>query len=567
MPLKLYRQKRDFKKTPEPSGKKAGKNTGSKAGKKAGAPTSHRAPRFVIQKHAASHLHYDFRLELDGVLKSWAVPKGPPFAKGDKRLAMEVEDHPVSYMTFEGTIPKGQYGGGTVMVWDIGTFEPLSKSPLKDLAGGKLHFVLTGKKLKGEWYLVRTRRGEERNQWLLIRGGADMKPVSKKGDDTSALSGKSMKQLEKGAVWNPDRAARGKPMPEAKKPRPPAKKNIAQTNARPGKLLPFFEPMKAKLVTHVPEGDWQYEIKLDGYRALAFLEAEGKVNLLSRNNKDLGRKFPEVADALRKLKTAGTVLDGEIVALTPKGHSSFQLLQRLELGQAQPPLLYCVFDMPQHEGNDLRALPLEERRTRLEAFLRASTGRARSVAGLRFSETVGDDGEKLLREAKKLGLEGLIGKRDGSLYESGRRSGAWIKLKTHREQEFVIGGYTDPGGSRRHFGALLVGVYEGKQLVFSGKVGAGFNDALLQSLRRKFNSLARASTPFVNLPESKAGRYGSGVTAAEMKRCHWVKPALVAQIKFSEWTQDGKLRQPVFLGLREDKDAKDVRREEKAHAG
>jgi len=544
MPLGLYNKKRDFKKTPEPAGEKA------KAGKE---------PRFVIQKHEASHLHYDFRLEMDGVLKSWAVPKGPPFAKGEKRLAMEVEDHPVSYMKFEGVIPQGQYGGGTVMVWDIGTFEPLSKAPLKELAGGKLHFVLKGKKLKGEWYLVRTRRGEERNQWLLIKGGEDMKPVSARSDDTSALSGKSMKALAKGErVWNSNHEEKGSGAPE----KGSARKSVATKKAaKKGKLLPFFEPMKAKLIQEPPPGDWAYEIKLDGYRALAFIAKPGEVTLLSRNNKDLAAKFPEVAAALKKLKVSNTVLDGEIVALDPKGRSSFQLLQRVELGQEQPPLYYYVFDLPQHDGQDLRGQPLEARREALESLLGKSAG------VVRFSETVGSEGKKLLAQAKRLGLEGLIGKQAGSIYETGRRSGAWIKLKTLREQEFVIGGFTDPEGSRSHFGSLLVGVYEGKSLVFSGKVGAGFSEALLAALRKKFKPLERKDCPFVNIPEAKAGRYGSGVTVAEMKRCHWLKPELVGQVKFSEWTRDGKLRQPVFLGLRQDKDAREVRREEAADAG
>lgn len=547
MALALYNKKRDFKKTPEPAGKVAAKGS---------------APRFVIQKHEASHLHYDFRLELDGVLKSWAVPKGPPFAKGEKRLAMEVEDHPVSYMKFEGVIPKGQYGGGTVMVWDIGTFEPLGKAPLKDLAAGKLHFVLKGKKLKGEWYLVRTRRtsgrGEEKNQWLLIKGGEDMKPVTKKGDDTSALSGKNMKALESGAVWNSNRAEKNAPAPAGR-----AARSKASTNRRPvgarhvSPLLKFFEPMMAKLLKEPPAGDWLYEIKFDGYRALAFIGKDG-VEVLSRNNKDLGEKFPPVAESLRKLKAANTILDGEIVALSPKGQSSFQLLQSYELGQERPPLFFYVFDLPQHEGEDLRALPLEERRGRLEKLLRKPPGI------LRLSEAVGTDGEKLLEQARALGLEGMIGKRAGSVYEAGRRSGAWIKLKTHREQEFVIGGYTDPEGGRKHFGALLMGVYEGKRLVYTGKVGSGYNDALLRALGKRFRELAQESCPFVNLPEAKAGRYGSGITRAEMKRCHWLKPQLVAQVKFAEWTRDGKLRQPVFLGLREDKKPTQVGREEPA---
>jgi bifunctional non-homologous end joining protein LigD len=567
MALQKYNKMRDFAKTAEPRG----------------AVDTSGARRFVIQKHEASHLHYDFRLELGGTLKSWAVPKGPPFAKGEKRLAMEVEDHPVAYRTFEGTIPKGEYGGGTVMVWDQGTFEPLSDAPLKELAKGKLHFVLSGKKLKGEWYLVRTARGEDKRQWLLIKGGADMKPVSAKSDDTSALSGRSMKQIEKGGkgakVWKGGKSVDAEPEPAKKKgaakaatqaatPAPASRRHeaakrlnqaTAKKAVRRKPLLKFFDPMKARLVSEPPPGDWEYEIKFDGYRALAFVN-EGAVRLLSRNEKNLAEKFSGVTTGLKKLKVSNTVLDGEIVALDPKGHSSFQLLQSLELGQEQPPLFYYVFDLPQHEGEDLRGLPLRERRARLEKLLR----RAPSV--LRLSESLGSDGAGLLKQAEKLGLEGLIGKRAGSLYETGKRTGSWIKLKTHREQEFVIGGYSLPEGGRSHFGALLLGVHQGKDLAFCGKVGTGFTEAILKSLGAAMKKLERKETPFVNLPEARTGRYGSGVTAAEMKRCRWVTPRLVAQVKFAEWTRDGKLRQPVFLGLRRDKDAAEVVREEPADA-
>ena len=519
MSLRKYVEKRDFRKTPEPRG------------------VAHRtngAHRFVIQKHAASHLHYDFRLEIGGVLKSWAVPKGVPYAKGEKRLAMHVEDHPVSYRDFEGIIPKGQYGGGTVMVWDYGTFQPLSKAPAKELEGGKLHFVLHGKKLSGEWYLVRLRNGDK--QWLLIRGGDDMKPVSKKQDDTSALSGKNMKELGGSArVWHSNRSQN-----EPKKKRE--------------HLLPFFQPMMAKLVKEPREGDWTYEIKYDGFRALAFLGKDG-IQLISRNEKDLSGRFPEVMDSLKKLPVHSTILDGEIVALDKKGRSSFQLLQAYELGQEKPPLIFYIFDLPQFDGEDLRSSPIEIRRERLREFLKKPTGI------IRLSAVLESDGAALLKQAHRLGLEGLIGKRDGSVYEAGRRSGAWIKLKTHLEQEFVIGGYTDPSGGRKHFGAVLTGVYRDSKLIFTGKVGTGFNESLLKSLMAQFRKLETSECPFQNLPEATPGRYGAGITRAEMKRCHWLKPSLVCQVRFSEWTRDGKLRQPVFLGLRDDKSASEVKRE------
>jgi len=518
MSLRRYKEKRDFTKTPEPEGAPPAK---LKSGVR----------RFVIQKHEASHLHYDFRLEIGGTLKSWAVPKGIPFAKGEKRLAMHVEDHPISYRDFEGVIPKGQYGGGTVMVWDYGTFQTQSPTPAKDLAGGKLHFILQGKKLSGEWYLVRLKNDEK--QWLLIRGGEDMKPVSKKQDDTSALSGKTMATLANSKkIWNSNRTA------------------------ATGTILPFFEPMMAKLVKRAPDGDWQYEIKYDGFRALAFIQNKDNVRLISRNEKDLGNKFPEVLKSLRLLATENTILDGEIVVLDDKGRSSFQLLQNRESGDKAAPLLYYIFDLPQQNGTDLRSVPLEDRQARIRKTIRRPTG------VLRISEVLNGDGSALLEQARKLGLEGLIGKKGHSLYESGRRTGAWIKLKTHREQEFVIGGYSDPTGGRQHFGALLLGYYESRKLRFCGKVGTGFNDATLRSLRTKFRELESTECPFANLPESRSGRFGSGMTRAEMRRCHWLKPELVCQVRFSEWTDDFRLRQPVYLGLREDKDASEVVREE-----
>jgi bifunctional non-homologous end joining protein LigD len=549
MSLVEYTRKRDFKQTAEP------------AGKRAAAAATH---RFVIQKHAATRLHYDFRLEMGGVLKSWAVPKGVPFAKGEKHLAVQVEDHPVDYLEFEGTIPKGQYGGGTVMVWDIGTFEPLSPSPEKDLASGKLHFKLVGKKLHGEWHLVRFRN---ESQWLLIKGGASLRPVSKKADDTSALSAKSMKQLaEGGAVWESNRAEtkaarslgtdvspnrpsgshRGRER-EASAPRPAAP--LAAEEAE------FIEPMKARLVDKAPAvGQFIYEVKLDGFRAMAFI-GKGGVRLLSRNDKDLGGRFPEVMDALKQLDLRDAVIDGEIVALDPEGRSAFQLLQALDLGEKRPPLFYYAFDLLRLDGEDLMQRPLLERKARLEKLLKDTP------ALIRYSASLGDDAAALLPEIRKLGLEGLIGKKKDSAYEAGRRSGAWIKLKVLQEQEMVIGGYTDPEGSRHYFGALLVGYYEGERLKFAGKVGTGFNGKTLKMLYSRLSKLTTDTCPFANLPERKQGRWEQNITPAEMRRCHWVKPELVCQVKFSEWTRDGKLRQPVFLGLREDKAPKEVVRE------
>jgi bifunctional non-homologous end joining protein LigD len=595
MALAEYARKRDFKKTAEPGAKLARGKTGN---------------RFVIQKHAASRLHYDFRLEMDGVLKSWAVPKGVPFAKGEKRLAVHVEDHPISYIHFEGTIPKGQYGGGTVMVWDLGTFSTPHENPLQELESGKLHFTLTGKKLRGDWYLVQLHGSD---QWLLIKGGEDLKLLSKKADDTSVLSGKSLAQISSGKnVWQSkarngeaDNTFKERIRQSAEKNSIAAKKNSSVEEnavgerARPGRNstrlasnnsdekeedisgrgvrrsvrgrtrspiqrshstqkksspLKFIEPMKARLVENSPTGDWLYEIKFDGFRALA-LKSGDEVQLLSRNEKDFSEKFPEIFDAVKSLKIDDAILDGEIVALDKKGISSFQLLQAFELGQERPPIYFYVFDLLRLNGKDLRNEPVAERKTALEKILKNAPDK------IRFSASLGDDAEKLLKQAQKLGLEGLIGKRKNSTYESGRRSGAWIKLKLLREQEFVIGGFSDPEGSRQHFGALLIGFYKNKKLQFCGKVGTGFNTKLLASLAAQFKTISRDDCPFVNLPESRSGRYGAGVTKAEMNRCHWVEPEMVAQIKFSEWTRDEKLRQPVFLGLREDKDASEVVRE------
>jgi bifunctional non-homologous end joining protein LigD len=526
MSLRDYQRKRDFSKTSEPKGEI------SKAAKR----------RFVVQKHDATRLHYDFRLELGGTLKSWAVPKGIPLKKGEKRLAVEVEDHPVSYINFEGAIPKGEYGGGTVLVWDLGTYEPLSKAPLKELSGGKLHFILNGKKLHGEWYLVRLR---DEKQWLLIRGGEDMHPISQKLDDTSALSGKSMRELAKGdRIWRSGAA----------------ESRVARKSRPPAPLPEFVEPMKALLVEVPPaRGNWLYEIKFDGFRAIA-LKGGSEARLLSRNEKDFGAKFPEVLESISELEVKDAVLDGEIVALNDKGVSSFQLLQAFELGQKRPPIFYYAFDLLRVNGKDLRATPLNERKDKLGRLLKKPPGVVRLSASLEGRSA------ELLERVRQLGLEGLIGKRKESIYEPGRRSGAWIKIKLQREQEFVIGGFTPPGGTRKYFGAVLVGVYESGKLIFVGKVGTGFDSALLHGLHAKFQKILRDTCPFTNLPEKHGARYGQAVTAAEMRRCRWVEPRIVCQVKFSEWTRDNRLRQPVFLGLREDKKPADVTREEPLHA-
>ena len=526
MSLKEYARKRDFKKTAEPD-----------ASLKIGTKDSY---RFVIQKHDASRLHYDFRLEMGGTLKSWAVPKGLPYAKGEKHLAVHVEDHPIGYIDFEGTIPKGQYGGGTVMVWDQGTFEALGDNPEKELAGGKLHFILSGKKLQGEWYLVRLRASDE---WLIIKGGEDMKPLSKKIDDTSVVSGKGIKELARGdRVWQSKETSN--------KSRDKPQKNTL----KPASLPEFVEPMKAKLAKGPPPGDWLYEIKFDGWRALG-MKGGSQTRLLSRNEKDLGGKFPEIMESISELNAQEVILDGEIVALDEQGRSSFQLLQAYDLGAERPDIFFYVFDLLQLNRKDLRKLPLEKRKEKLEKLLGNPPG------VIRYSAALGSDAEPLLKQAGELGLEGLIGKKSDSLYESGSRYGTWIKLKLVQEQEFVIGGYTNPSGSRKHFGALLVGFYKNGDLTYASKVGTGFNTKLLKNLHDSFLKIPSEVCPFVNLPEKRGSKWGQPITASEMKLCHWLKPVQVCQIKFSEWTRNEHLRQPVFLGLRDDKDASDVVRE------
>jgi bifunctional non-homologous end joining protein LigD len=428
------------------------------------------------------------------------------------------------------------------MVWDRGTFEPLSKAPSKELEQGKLHFILHGQKLEGEWYLVRLRASE--NEWLIIKGGEDAKPVSKKLDDTSVLSGKSMKELSRGdRVWQSNKTRKGGRIGD--KPERPVKA---------AELPGFVEPMKAKPVARPPSGDWVYEIKFDGWRAIA-LKGGSQARLLSRNKIDFGAKFPEIMESIGDLDAQDVVLDGEIVALDEKGRSSFQLLQAYDMGQKRPPIFYYAFDILRLNGRDLKNLPLAERKSKLEKLLTNPPGVIRYSAGL------GNDAEQILEQIRPFGLEGLIGKRKDSSYEPGRRSGAWIKLKLVLEQEFVIGGYTDPEGARENVGSILVGFYEEDKLIFAGKVGTGFSAALLRNLHTRFKKIARETCPFSNLPAPRGSKWGQEMTAAEMKRCRWVEPRMVCQVKFSEWTRDGRLRQPVFLGLREDKDPKEVVRE------
>jgi bifunctional non-homologous end joining protein LigD len=326
---------------------------------------------------------------------------------------------------------------------------------------------------------------------------------------------------------------------------------MKRDSATPGHVPSFLEPMKAKLVDSTPPGDWIYEVKLDGYRALA-LRGGAETRLLSRNQKDLGKKFPEILDAIASLDVQDAIIDGEIVALDDQGRSSFQALQAFEMDTERPPIVFYAFDLLWLNGKDLRDLPIEERKARLAELF------TETPAALRYSISFTKDIEELLEKARTLGLEGLIGKRSGARYEAGKRSGEWVKIKLHLEQEFLIGGYTDPEGSRKHFGALLVGFYEGKRLKYAGRVGTGFSEKLLSSLRSELEKIRIKRCPFYNVPAAGRSRWDQGLTPAEMKRCHWVRPKMVCEVKFTEWTRDDRLRQPVFLGLREDKNSNEV---------
>jgi bifunctional non-homologous end joining protein LigD len=590
MGLAEYKRKRDFKQTAEPAGGKP-------------LPKAVKgASRFVIQKHDASRLHYDFRLQMDDVLKSWAVPKGLPWGQGEKHLAVEVEDHPVEYATFEGVIPAGQYGGGTVMVWDRGKYYVYGEQPLEAWREGKMHLVLEGEKAQGEWTLIRLRGNEDKPQWLLLKTGGSLKEISKKRDDQSVKTGRTMAQIagDRDAEWKSNRtdaqdsgskatlkrriqaALKKKDEDEIVSPEhrlPRSKKTnrarrVSASSAEPissgdgsaGALpsdLPkakprFVEPMKARLVTDPPAaGDWSYELKFDGFRACAVKDA-AKISLVSRNGNDLRKRFPEVVEALGQLPADDCVLDGEIVALDDAGRSSFQLLQGAEMEDQQAPICFYVFDLLQIAGKSLLQLPLTARK---EVLQRLCQGLSDPI---RYSGEVGRDPRPLLGEIKRRGLEGLIGKLRDSVYEPGRRSGTWIKLKCVNEQEFVIGGYTPPGGSRKHFGAILVGYYgrrnkEGDTaLHFAGKVGTGFDSKSLAALHRKFHQHERRDCPFVDLPSKQGGKWVQGITPSMMRHMHWIDPVLVGQVKFAEWTRDRKLRHPVFLGLREDKPAREV---------
>jgi bifunctional non-homologous end joining protein LigD len=569
--LRAYKQKRDFSRSPEPSGDEATRaSPRAKASRDGGSLL-----QFVIQKHAASHLHFDFRLELDGVMKSWAVPKGPSLDPGQRRLAMEVEDHPIAYNTFEGTIPKGEYGGGTVMLWDRGTYtaDDAEGDPVAALRAGyrkgDLKIWLDGERLRGAWVLRRIKPAPnggsgERAQWLLIKRhdeftqpGSDVVATY----DTSVTTGRTMEEIASGKskVWRSNRPARREargPSPEPRAPRP--------ESSAPS--LESLEPMLATLSDTVPKGDgWTFEPKYDGIRVLAYITPRGArdaaVTLVTRNLKDKSKQFPEVVDALRKLATQvghPLVIDGEIVAVDAEGRPSrFQALQsRMHVtgtddiaGHATdtPSALYA-FDILLDGDDVLLKEPWSARRARLEKVLRN-----RTTPRLRLAESVPNDGEQTVEHAREQGWEGVIAKRMSSRYEPGARSRAWLKLKVEWRQEFVVGGWTEPRLSRKHLGALLLGYYDddGDRLVYVGHTGGGMDAAALRDMAARLAPLERKTSPFAGPVKTN-------------ERPHWVDPRVVVEVKFSQWTADGKLRHPIFLGVRDDKDPRAVRLESRS---
>jgi len=425
---------------------------------------------------------------------------------------------------------------------------------------GKLHIRMSGEKLKGEWTLVRMRGEGGKEPWLLIKSSEDAKPISARRDDRSVLSGKTMKQIASGGgrVWQSDREASRKASPRPAKSKSQTKtarktRALAALNKLPREQAGYVSPMKALLVRNPPPRDgWTFEIKWDGYRVIA-VKSGGEVRLFSRRHRDITQDFETVAAAVEKLAGKNAVIDGEVVALDDKGRPSFQLLQNFRQDHAAHGLhpVDYVFHLPNHENRDPTKRTQEQRRELLEAM----TGEADYP--IRISRGLEGDPEDLVEQARANSIEGIIAKRARSIYEPDRRSGSWLKVKTVMEQEFVIGGFTEPKGSREHFGALLVGYYQGAQLMFASKVGTGFNTETLHALHKRFKKLETSVCPFVNLPTKGP----NGLSRAEMRRCTWMLPALVCQVRFTEWTSDGGLRHPVFLGLRDDKRPHDVHRE------
>jgi bifunctional non-homologous end joining protein LigD len=624
MALEEYKRKRRFEGTPEPPPEMAKK----------------KGNRFVVQKHEATRLHYDFRLELEGVLKSWAVPKGPSLDPADKRLAMHVEDHPVSYFDFEGTIPEGNYGAGSVMVWDVGTWVPLSPAPVNGkyvpgteaeaaamIAKGDLKFRLNGKRLKGDFALIKMkgrRPGSKGNEWLMIKkhdehvvegydaGDIDESVLSKRSMDEIAGDARSREWTSSRpagrgrlkAAWLADAVARldqkkkqtktaedagdaevrkgkksansrdggSKPISSAASSRngdksaqeSTTKTKSPQSSASPASSAvlvsgPVKRPMPTTIHPMLAESiekpfddqDWLFEIKWDGYRAIAFIE-NGKVRLVSRNQNELTARYPELKDMPEFIKAKTAVLDGEVVALDADGRASFSLMQqrtgfrpggKRAAAKADVPVLYYAFDLLYLDGYDWRRVPLVDRKKKLASL--TTTGDS-----LRYSDHYEAQGKALFEIARSKKLEGILAKKRNSCYEE-RRSREWLKIKIRHRMECVIGGYTEPEGTRAHFGSLVLGLYDKQgRLIHVGQVGSGFDQKLLTEISKLLRKIETKRNPFYGEVEA-------------LRQVSWVKPELVAEIEYAEWTEGAntgsgpKLRAPVFCGLRDDKDPKE----------
>jgi len=558
--LAEYRRKRDFSRTEEPSGDQPAK------------PASAGRLRFVIQKHAASHLHFDLRLELDGVMKSWAVPKGPSLDPSVKRLAMQVEDHPIDYNTFEGTIPKGEYGGGTVMLWDRGTYSSdtaASSDEEEDvlreqLRKGDLKITFHGERLHGSFALIRMKYSRDgssssKPQWLLIKHRDEYSTT----DDvvaenmTSVDTGRTMDEIAEGKskVWHSNRE------PKASAVSTRARSVVARGAKKPektsAKMPSSLEPMYASIGTEIPGDGWTFEPKYDGVRVLAYATSSD-VKLITRNGKEKAKQFPEIVGALKKLSAQlkrPLVLDGEIVALIDGEPARFQELQSrmhvkdthiIERHTSSTPAALILFDILMDGDEVLLHEPWSVRRERLVKRVGKHV-----TPQVRVTESVEGNGRKMLDQARKQGWEGVIAKRVDSRYEPGNRSRNWLKLKIEFRQEFVVGGYTEPRQSREHIGAILLGYFDKDRLIYAGHTGGGFSRQGLVDMYRRLKPLERKTAPFSETPKTN-------------EKAHWVDPEVVVEVKFSEWTADRRLRQPIFLGVRDDKNAREVGLEKKS---
>ena len=555
-----YNKKRNFDITPEPPDEEISR----------GSRQPH-ALRFVIQKHDARGLHYDFRLELEGTLKSWAVPKGPSLDPTSRRMAIRTEDHPLSYATFEGNIPQGQYGAGDVIVWDEGIWLPLG-DPSAAFKSGKLKFTLIGEKLSGDWALIKTRSSDsgDKEHWLLIKERDDFAQRADEYDilierPESVLSGELLPR-DRGGIVNMKTASDSTGIPAATKSKGAKNERSSGSNHKTiskkshsvenrisakhggrGFHIPTtLAPQLATLVSEPPAGEWFYEIKYDGYRMLARV-SNGTVKLFTRNGIDWTGRMPIQANAIENLKLQDSWLDGEIVVLDENGLPSFQALQEAFESKDCQDIIFYLFDAPYLNKEDLRGLPIEERRKKLKKVIpRNSRGH------IRFSENIEADHKSIIESACAMSLEGVIGKRLGSNYTSGR-SENWIKLKCRPRQEFVIVGYTEPQGGRTGFGAILLAIHKepnSRELIYAGRVGTGFKTTQLTELLKEMKPLGRSTSPL-----------STTLTRAQARGVHWIEPKLICEIEFAEWTRDGILRQAAFVAMRGDKSVKDIVRE------